>query len=26
LFACGDNLRKGAALNGIQIAERLFGN
>jgi aspartate-semialdehyde dehydrogenase len=23
LFACGDNLRKGAALNGIQIAERL---
>jgi aspartate-semialdehyde dehydrogenase len=24
LFACGDNLRKGAALNGIQIAERLF--
>ena len=25
LFACGDNLRKGAALNGIQIAERLFG-
>ena len=25
LFACGDNLRKGAALNGIQVAERLFG-
>jgi aspartate-semialdehyde dehydrogenase len=25
LFACGDNLRKGAALNGVQIAERLFG-
>jgi aspartate-semialdehyde dehydrogenase len=24
LFGCGDNLRKGAALNGIQIAERLF--
>jgi aspartate-semialdehyde dehydrogenase len=24
LFACGDNLRKGAALNGVQIAERLF--
>ena len=24
LFACGDNLRKGAALNGIQIAEHLF--
>jgi aspartate-semialdehyde dehydrogenase len=24
LFACGDNLRKGAALNGIQIAELLF--
>lgn len=23
LFACGDNLRKGAALNAIQIAERL---
>ena len=23
LFACGDQLRKGAALNGIQIAERL---
>jgi aspartate-semialdehyde dehydrogenase len=26
LFACGDNLRKGAALNGIQIAERLLAN
>jgi aspartate-semialdehyde dehydrogenase len=26
LFACGDNLRKGAALNGIQIAEHLFGS
>jgi aspartate-semialdehyde dehydrogenase len=25
LFAAGDNLRKGAALNAIQIAERLFG-
>ena len=24
LFACGDNLRKGAALNAIQIAEGLF--
>ena len=24
LFACGDNLRKGAALNGIQIAEHLL--
>ena len=24
LFACGDNLRKGAALNAIQIAEYLF--
>ena len=24
LFACGDQLRKGAALNAIQIAERLF--
>jgi aspartate-semialdehyde dehydrogenase len=24
LFACGDNLRKGAALNGIQIAELIF--
>jgi aspartate-semialdehyde dehydrogenase len=25
LFACGDNLRKGAALNAIQIAESLTG-
>ena len=25
LFSCADNLRKGAALNAIQIAERLFG-
>jgi len=25
LWICCDNLRKGAALNGIQIAERLFG-
>ena len=25
LFAVGDNLRKGAALNAVQIAERLFG-
>ncbi len=24
LFACGDNLRKGAALNAVQIAERLL--
>jgi aspartate-semialdehyde dehydrogenase len=24
LFACGDQLRKGAALNAIQIAEKLF--
>jgi aspartate-semialdehyde dehydrogenase len=24
LFACGDNLRKGAALNAVQIAEQLF--
>ena len=24
LFAAGDNLRKGAALNAIQIAEALF--
>ena len=24
-FACGDQLRKGAALNAIQIAERLLG-
>ena len=26
LFACGDNLRKGAALNAVQIAERLSGS
>jgi aspartate-semialdehyde dehydrogenase len=25
LFACGDNLRKGAALNAVQIAELLVG-
>jgi aspartate-semialdehyde dehydrogenase len=25
LFACGDNLRKGAALNAVQIAEHRFG-
>jgi aspartate-semialdehyde dehydrogenase len=25
LFVCGDNLRKGAALNAAQIAERLVG-
>jgi len=25
LFACGDNLRKGAALNAVQIAEGLLG-
>src|ERR671918_195100 len=24
LFACGDNLRKGAALNGVQIAEAVL--
>ncbi len=24
LFVCGDNLRKGAALNAIQIAEELL--
>jgi len=24
LFACGDNLRKGAGLNAVQIAERVF--
>jgi aspartate-semialdehyde dehydrogenase len=24
-FVCSDNLRKGAALNAVQIAERLFG-
>jgi len=23
VFACGDQLRKGAALNAVQIAERL---
>jgi aspartate-semialdehyde dehydrogenase len=23
LFACGDQLRKGAALNAVQIAERV---
>ncbi|HJU57150.1 MAG TPA: aspartate-semialdehyde dehydrogenase [Actinomycetota bacterium] len=26
LFACGDNLRKGAALNAVQIAERLLAS
>jgi aspartate-semialdehyde dehydrogenase len=26
LFACGDNLRKGAALNAVQIAELLLPN
>ena len=26
LFACGDNLRKGAALNAVQIAELLLSN
>jgi aspartate-semialdehyde dehydrogenase len=25
LFACGDNLRKGNALNAVQVAECLFG-
>ena len=25
LFACGDNLRKGAALNAVQIAELVLG-
>jgi aspartate-semialdehyde dehydrogenase len=25
LFLCGDNLRKGAALNTLQIAELLAG-
>jgi aspartate-semialdehyde dehydrogenase len=25
LFVCGDQLRKGAALNAVQIAERLLG-
>jgi aspartate-semialdehyde dehydrogenase len=24
-FVCSDNLRKGAALNAVQIAEQLFG-
>ena len=24
LFVCGDQLRKGAALNAVQIAERIF--
>jgi aspartate-semialdehyde dehydrogenase len=24
LFSCADNLRKGAALNAVQIAEHLF--
>jgi aspartate-semialdehyde dehydrogenase len=26
LFACGDNLRKGAALNAVQIAERVVAS
>jgi aspartate-semialdehyde dehydrogenase len=26
LYACGDNLRKGAALNAVQIAERVIAN
>ena len=26
LFSCADNLRKGAALNAVQIAERLFAS
>ena len=26
LFACGDNLRKGAALNAVQIAEAVLAN
>lgn len=26
LFVCGDQLRKGAALNAVQIAERLLGS
>jgi aspartate-semialdehyde dehydrogenase len=26
LFACADNLRKGAALNAVQIAERVIAN
>lgn len=25
LFSCADNLRKGAALNAVQIAEKVFG-
>jgi aspartate-semialdehyde dehydrogenase len=25
LFVCGDQLRKGAALNAVQIAEMLVG-
>jgi aspartate-semialdehyde dehydrogenase len=25
LFVCADQLRKGAALNAVQIAERVFG-
>jgi aspartate-semialdehyde dehydrogenase len=25
LFVVGDNLRKGAALNAVQVAERAFG-
>jgi hypothetical protein len=25
LFVCGDQLRKGAALNAVQIAETLVG-
>jgi aspartate-semialdehyde dehydrogenase len=25
VFACGDNLRKGNAVNAIQVAERLLG-
>ncbi len=25
LFACGDNLRKGNALNAVQVAERILG-
>jgi aspartate-semialdehyde dehydrogenase len=25
LFACGDNLRKGNALNAVQVAERVLG-
>jgi aspartate-semialdehyde dehydrogenase len=26
LFACGDQLRKGAALNAVQIAEQLLAS